>query len=1628
MPSSRMLSSSAAESAKPYTLYGLCVSPPKRLPREASGEGVGEASSTRPAAHNDPTQTAHSDHDDQEPQKYGPQKERIDLKQRPQEEREEGKPDAADEKEAPQLVHKTCSICRDNNPALIRQVLRERGYTVVESSTESDDDENAVHFQWAQTAVAVDFTKFQKNHVKVMNKNDNVNGTHPNSTGLLERFFTTNRFVNQLHGVKITTKEGMLSAIERQHMWPPWFFPTFEAADLLKKCGTSSSNKHNNKRSDEIQQLLQAPHPWIYKTQTRNRGQGIELFPTLSELVCHLKGKKKAAGASSNSSTTRGPASGANTSSSKAVGGVVQRYLERPLLVDGTRKFDVRVFFLVARVRPFLAFIASPGKGFAYCKCCALPFKQVAAVDQATAVTKTHHEEHTSRSEREHQASPESHSGARTSKLEFLATHITNQGIQREFLGDSDYKQREHDMVLPLPEVLGGEGANQMGDFSKQTKDILRTLCAVIQQQAATYVGTFQLFGCDVVLDEEGKVFLLEVNRNPALHTNCATLRDMLPRLVRETVRLVEGAHARNVADSSTSSASTFPVLKSDVFDVVYDEEQEQAEAQVTPLGSSCSARKHDQKQNTAIISDVDNVLDEQNLSHPRSCSQQHPRPQEDGVIEDKPVLAVNVPPARASYTTQPNLLLHERDRLVVLAATKRECSKDGREEFGRSSPLHAHQHDTSALGEPSILISLNASKRISEISIDGREFQQQLEGEVERHNTSVIAEKAETCKAQQSSGRGRPAIVPKLNVPAAAGGGGRVSSTVEQHAPGVGTARSSIVSMRGRAPKRSIAELSTTYHTRLGGAGAAAVPGGRMSAPGGGGSLGGPVVDCVSRSCHLASDVDFKQREQEYIKNTARRCRSGSSPGALVTIEDMYLKRRISKLQPTPVPEAPDDYPHGASGDITQLLHHEDPCIPRLQASPPFAATGDSFSCKTLRNTEDEPVALLASPAALFGLPTGGTAHHSEHSARTALAKVCSQKIVPGSSRPRGQPLPTQQQINSNLPLAGRSSAASCASTLITTARGQNRIKAGASSTGDQQHAPMQRPPPIVGIAEQIEDVKRAMAKAQEDASEAAASAEDILTAKRALGQLATILRQLERELAEERFRVEERQMRKEFQEVARKKLDANPSASPPSNRILNMRGTSRRLQPPPTSSSVVGQHQQLVGEGLFARPNQVGTCANGSATGPGGPVFPHRETHASHRPDVARAKGGLEASGISSSVAHPTRSSSAASGPRSSFSQKAFCERWRRKEVRERLSATRIPQIMEEFPHLKLEFNALLDWAFTSTVSPPAKRLTSWIARAALARAKRREQRKRQNSDVAANINNKHDENVIPREQETSSVFLPIPQPAVEEHEHQIDGDEQDDVEETEESKLNRPPLPHDLVSDFRRLTWLAELLFRRGRSEGETSCRALLGLRDVSSCLYVFGDPATTRDSDKNSVWSWSLGDYVYEGDHQLYALASQSAGHWADMRPGDLVFSESAPSEGACKSRMQVGVYLGPHRETISCSTSKNKFEVLSSFDELESHSTTGTRIECQHHFRSLEPWLGETGPTATPVLATNNLLAPPQQLEQFGIEGGGMQEEVFRMNEEIGQIRTPRSLEKRTLNLVEDLSSDEKMYF
>uniref|UniRef100_A0A8C4P8G6 Tubulin tyrosine ligase like 10 n=1 Tax=Dromaius novaehollandiae TaxID=8790 RepID=A0A8C4P8G6_DRONO len=181
---------------------------------------------------------------------------------------------------------------------------------------------------------------------------------------------------------------------------------------------------------------------------------------------------------------------------------IVQRYIHHPLLLEG-KKFDVRSYLLIACTAPYVLFFA---QGYVRLTCT----NYDAASDDLTA-------------------------------------HLTNQYMQKK---NPLYSQLKEETVWRMEhfnsyvnekfrKVNGLPKDWVLTVFTKRMQQIMMQCFLAAKLKLERKLGYFDLIGCDFLIDENFKVWLLEMNANPALHTNCKVLRHVIPTMVYESLDLV---------------------------------------------------------------------------------------------------------------------------------------------------------------------------------------------------------------------------------------------------------------------------------------------------------------------------------------------------------------------------------------------------------------------------------------------------------------------------------------------------------------------------------------------------------------------------------------------------------------------------------------------------------------------------------------------------------------------------------------------------------------------------------------------------------------------------------------------------------------------------------------------------------------------------------------------------------------------------------------------------------------------------------------------------------------------------------------------------------------------------------
>ncbi|XP_061869253.1 inactive polyglycylase TTLL10 [Colius striatus] len=210
---------------------------------------------------------------------------------------------------------------------------------------------------------------------------------------------------------------------------------------------------------------------------------------------------------------------------------IVQRYIHQPLLLGG-RKFDVRSYLLIACTAPYVVFFA---QGYVRLTC--------ANYDAAS---------------------------------DDLTVHLTNQYMQKK---NSLYSQVKEETVWgmehfnsyvneKLREANGLPKDWALTVFTQRMQQIMLQCFLAAKHKLDCKLGYFDLMGCDFLIDENFKVWLLEMNSNPALHTNCKVLRDIIPTVVYESLDLV-----LEVFNKSLKGQSVLPLRSLHRFVLLYHED-----------------------------------------------------------------------------------------------------------------------------------------------------------------------------------------------------------------------------------------------------------------------------------------------------------------------------------------------------------------------------------------------------------------------------------------------------------------------------------------------------------------------------------------------------------------------------------------------------------------------------------------------------------------------------------------------------------------------------------------------------------------------------------------------------------------------------------------------------------------------------------------------------------------------------------------------------------------------------------------------------------------------------------------------------------------------------------------------
>ncbi|XP_033329640.1 tubulin tyrosine ligase-like 1B isoform X3 [Megalopta genalis] len=220
---------------------------------------------------------------------------------------------------------------------------------------------------------------------------------------------------------------------------------------------------------------------WIMKPCGKSQGAGIFLINKLSKLK---KWSREA----------KNPFNPNLTKESY----VISRYIDNPLLIGG-KKFDLRLYVLITSFRPLKAYLFKLG----FCRFCTVKYD--------TSIQ----------------------------ELDNMYIHLTNVSVQKhgeEYNSKHGGKLSVHNLRLYLESTRGKAVTEKL--FANITWCIVHSLKAVAPVMANDR-HCFECYGYDIIIDNELKPWLIEVNASPSLTSTTVNDRILKYKLIDNIISIV---------------------------------------------------------------------------------------------------------------------------------------------------------------------------------------------------------------------------------------------------------------------------------------------------------------------------------------------------------------------------------------------------------------------------------------------------------------------------------------------------------------------------------------------------------------------------------------------------------------------------------------------------------------------------------------------------------------------------------------------------------------------------------------------------------------------------------------------------------------------------------------------------------------------------------------------------------------------------------------------------------------------------------------------------------------------------------------------------------------------------------
>ena len=240
---------------------------------------------------------------------------------------------------------------------------------------------------------------------------------------------------------------------------------------------------------------------WIIKPINLNRGRCIQVMNDTDAIVDYLLKIQEIKKLESD-----------NNDNFKCEHILLQKYLEKPLLYQG-RKFDIRIWIMLISGQENFVYIFKQGHLKATC----------AQYDI-------------------------------NSSSPFI--HLTNYSVQKHNVDFSKIEIGNEISYEEFQEELDKQnsGKNFFKDIYPKIVYIIRLAVGAVKSNInyLNRANCFEIFGCDLILDQKYKPYLLEINLNPGLEISSPLISKLVPRMVDDALKLtIDSKYYKNREDNS---------------------------------------------------------------------------------------------------------------------------------------------------------------------------------------------------------------------------------------------------------------------------------------------------------------------------------------------------------------------------------------------------------------------------------------------------------------------------------------------------------------------------------------------------------------------------------------------------------------------------------------------------------------------------------------------------------------------------------------------------------------------------------------------------------------------------------------------------------------------------------------------------------------------------------------------------------------------------------------------------------------------------------------------------------------------------------------------------------------------